>query len=158
MAVILEKAVEADVPVLFAMQLAAFTPLLEKYQDYETSPAAETSERLLERINNLQGSFYKILAAGQTVGAINVKWKEENRFWIGPIFVLPEYQGQGFAQSALCQVESLYPTAVSWDLFTLLEEEGNCYLYEKLGYRKTDEIKKINELATLVRYRKHTFY
>ena len=157
MAVILEKAVEADVPVLFAMQLASFTPLLEKYQDYETSPAAETIGRLAGRVNNPQGSFYKILAAGQTAGAINVKWKEENRFWIGPLFVLPEYQGQGFAQSAICQVESLYPTAESWELFTLLEEQGNCYLYEKLGYRKTGKIKKLNNRATLVHYRKNTF-
>jgi len=42
----------------------------------------------------------------------------------------------------------------NWELDTILEEAGNCYLYEKMGYRKTDKVEKINEKMTLVFYKK----
>ncbi len=34
------------------------------------------------------------------------------------------------------------------------KEAGNCYLYEKMGYQKTEKIEKINDRMTLVFYRK----
>jgi GNAT superfamily N-acetyltransferase len=152
--VTLEKAAVRDAPVLFNMQKTAFTPLLEKYRDYETSPANETIERLISRITQRQGSFLKIFADGQLAGAINVKWKEKNRFWISPIFILPAYQGHGIAQEAIRHVELLFPQAASWELSTLLEEQGNCYLYEKMGYIQTGKIEQLNEQATLVYYKR----
>ncbi len=44
--------------------------------------------------------------------------------------------------------------ATDWQLETILQEEGNCYLYEKMGYRRTGETEVINERMTLVNYRK----
>ena len=35
-----------------------------------------------------------------------------------------------------------------------LQEQKNCYLYEKLGYRKTGKTQIINEKLTLVFYEK----
>ena len=35
-----------------------------------------------------------------------------------------------------------------------LQEEGNCHLYEKLGYYRTGHTEKINDVMTLVFYRK----
>ncbi|MGI2328266.1 GNAT family N-acetyltransferase [Planococcus sp. YIM B11945] len=150
----LEKADASDSPVLHEMQKAAFWPLLEKYKDVETSPAAETLERVTSRITHREGVFCKIWADGKLAGAINIKWKEDERFWIGPLFVLPEYQGKGIAQEAMRQAEVQHPQAKSWELATLLEERGNCYLYEKMGFSKTGKYEKLNHLATLVYYRK----
>ena len=42
----------------------------------------------------------------------------------------------------------------NWELETILQEKGNCYLYEKMGYRATGKIEKINENMSLVYYRK----
>lgn len=39
-------------------------------------------------------------------------------------------------------------------LDTILQEKGNCYLYEKMGYRKTGKTEKINDRLTLVFYEK----
>ena len=40
------------------------------------------------------------------------------------------------------------------DLETILQEKGNCYLYEKLGYHQTGKTEQINERMTIVFYEK----
>ena len=150
----LERAIESDAQSIFNMQVNAFTPLLERYQDFKTSPAAETIERTITRINNPNGGFYKIMLDNQLVGAICVFWKEKSQFWISPMFILPEYQEQGIAQKSLVKLEEIFPHATTWELATILEEKGNCYLYEKMGFTKTGVTKKLNSSATLVFYMK----
>jgi hypothetical protein len=39
-------------------------------------------------------------------------------------------------------IEEKYKSKIGWKLDTILQEEGNCYLYEKIGYRKTGKIEK----------------
>ncbi|WP_399631956.1 GNAT family N-acetyltransferase [Sporosarcina sp. SG10008] len=154
MEVTLEKANEFDAQSLFDIQVNAFLPLLEVYKDYNTNPANETIERMITRINNTSGGVYKIKSDTILVGAISIWWKEETEFWISPMFIQPKYQGQGIAQKAISQIEGLFPQAVSWELATIAEEKRNCYLYEKMGFIKTGETKKINDSTTLIYYKK----
>ncbi|MDY0404863.1 GNAT family N-acetyltransferase [Virgibacillus sp. 179-BFC.A HS] len=153
MGVSLAKATESDARSIFEMQVKAFTPLLEKYEDYETNPANETIDRVIKRINRSNGCFYKILADNKLVGAMCVFWKDR-QFWISPMFILPAYQGRGIAQKAIILLEEMFPQATSWELPTIMEERGNCYLYEKMGYNQTGTSKKINNNTTLIFYRK----
>ncbi|MCD4646216.1 MULTISPECIES: GNAT family N-acetyltransferase [Bacillus cereus group] len=151
----LEKAVETDAEIIFEIQTKAFIPLLEKYKDYDTNPANETIDRVITRINNPYGGFYKIIVDNTTVGAICVFWKEgTTQFWISPMFILPEFQGQGIAQKAIILTEKMFPYATSWELATILEEKRNCYLYEKMDYIKTGLKKRLNDHTTLVFYKK----
>ncbi|MDF2700923.1 MAG: acetyltransferase family protein [Haloplasmataceae bacterium] len=155
MEISLEKAINTDAQEIFEIQFKAFMPLLEKYKDYNTNPANETIERVLTRINNPDGGFYKILFGDVLVGAICVFWRERTQFWISPMFVLPEYQGKGIAQKAIRSIEMLFSQATTWELRTILQEERNCYLYEKLGYKQLEDWKlSLNEKATLVHYTK----
>ena len=59
MEVTLEKAIESDAQSIYDIQVNAFTPLLEVYKDYNINPANETIERMITRINNPSGGFYK---------------------------------------------------------------------------------------------------
>ncbi len=155
MEVRLEKAVESDVDLIFEIQVKAFLPLLEKYQDFDTNPANETIERVIKRIVNPQGGFYKILQGKTVVGAICVFWKEhKGHFWISPMFILPEHQGKGIAQKSISLVMDLFPEAKTWELATILEESRNCYLYEKMGFTKTGVQKNLNDHTTLVLYKR----
>lgn len=95
----------------------------------------------------------KILVDDINVGAIYVI-KKESSHWISPMFILPEYQGKGIAQKVIMSVEKMFIDATSWELATILEEERNCYLYEKMGYVKTSVAKKINKDTTLIFYKK----
>ena len=40
------------------------------------------------------------------------------------------------------------------DLNTILQEKGNRYLYEKLGYHQTGKAEQINDKMTIVFYEK----
>ncbi|MDE6739198.1 MAG: GNAT family N-acetyltransferase, partial [Lachnospiraceae bacterium] len=72
---------------------------------------------------------------------------------ISPLFILPEFRGQGIAQKAIRMCEELHGSE-GWELETIRQEPKNCYLYEKMGYRRTGEEKLINEKLTLVFYEK----
>ncbi|AJD92870.1 acetyltransferase [Jeotgalibacillus malaysiensis] len=150
----LVKAVEADAEEILHAQVESFSELLKRYQDTDTNPANETVDRVLARINRPDGALYKVMMDGRLAGAICIYWKEEGHFWISPMFIRPSFQSRGIAQQVIFQVEKLYPVAVSWELATILEEEKNCYLYEKAGYLKTGVSKRLNDYATLVYYKK----
>lgn len=154
MKVRLVKATESDAESIFDIQVKVFTPLLKKYNDYDSNPANETIDRVVQRINRSNGDFYKILADGEIVGAINIFCKEDVHFWISPMFILPSYQGKGIAQETINLIEKMFPEAASWELATILEETRNCYLYEKMGYSKTGVSKNINDKTTLIFYKK----
>ena len=76
------------------------------------------------------------------------------KFIISLLAVLPQYQGQGIAQQALSVIENLHKDVDRWFLDTILQEPGNCHLYEKLGYRRSGKIEIINDKMTLVFYEK----
>lgn len=144
---------------LHAMQVEAFRELLEKYQDYDTSPANERVEKVEERLKHKFTFFYFICVGKQKVGAVRVidtKEAGKNKR-ISPIFILPEFQGKGIAQKAIRLCEEIHGIE-SWELDTILQEERNCHLYEKMGYRQTGKTEAINEKLTLVFYEKSTKY
>lgn len=142
-----------DAPEIHAMQLRAFFPLYMKYRDDETSPAMEPVEKVRARLAQQETSFFFIDCAGRHVGAIRVQ-KRGDACRISPVFILPEDQGQGYAQQALHLVEQCFPDARCWRLDTILQEPGNCHLYEKLGYVRTGRYHDVNERMTLVDYEK----
>ena len=151
----LKRASIRDAQRIWEMQKAAFAELLSRYEDFDTNPGAEPVEKVEMRLLQPFTYFYEIIADGETVGAIRVvDLKDGSRKRISPLFILPQYRGRGYAQKAMLQAENLHG-ADNWSLGTILEEAENCYLYEKMGYRKTGETKKINDKMTLVFYVKN---
>lgn len=148
------RATVDDAETIWKMQTAAFAEMLEKYKDYETSPANEPLEKTIKRLNSPSAYFYFICAGGESVGAVRVIDKKDGGDKrISPIFIMPEHRGNGFAQAAIRAVEENHG-AKGWELDTILQEEGNCRLYEKMGYVKTDRLHRVNDKMTLVFYKK----
>lgn len=154
MTVVLRRAEERDVPLLWEMQVKAFAPLLKRYEDYSTNPACEEESAVRNRFHQAYTDYYLILSDDEAVGGVRVVRREGGKCRISPLFVVPEHQGRGIAQAAMKQLEALYPGA-RWELNTILQETCNCHLYEKLGFCRTGEYEKINEKMTLVYYRKY---
>lgn len=150
----LRLAAEADAPMIHAMQLRAFMPLYEKYRDHETSPATESVDRVRARILDPLSKYWIITADGEPAGAIRVQKTGGDSCRISPIFVLPEFQGRGIAQQAMRLAEGEFPEARRWTLDTILQEKGNCRLYEKMGYVRTGDAHEINGRMTLIDYAK----
>lgn len=155
MSVTLHRAGLGDAEKLWKMQLEAFAALYEKYGDTDTSPGAEPLEKVEARLRQPFTYFYFIRDGAETVGAIRVVDRGEAELpkRVSPIFILPRYRGKGYAQQAIRTAESIHGSA-NWTLDTILQEKGNCHLYEKLGYRQTGETKVINGKMTLVFYEK----
>ena len=140
---------------IHAMQVEAFKELLEKYQDFDTSPANENMEKVEARLKQDFTFYYFICIGQQKVGAIRIVDKKEvgKNKRISPIFILPEFQGKGIAQKVIRLCEEAHGGG-NWELDTILQEPKNCHLYEKMGYRQTGKTEVINERLTLVYYEK----
>lgn len=144
-----------DAENLWKMQIAAFQELYDKYQDSETSPATETLEKAIIRLEQPFTYYYYIKVEDSVVGAMRViDHKEDGKYkFLSPIFIMKEFRGRGYAQQAIRLAEKIHGSS-GWELDTILQEKGNCYLYEKMGYKLTGEAKVVNERMTLVFYRK----
>ena len=147
------KATLDDAEFIWKMQKESFASLLEKYQDFDTSPAAEPLEKMVYRLEQPQTYYYMIEADGEIAGAIRIVDEKDGktRKRISPLFVLPQFQNRGIAQQAILEVEKIHGSE-NWELDTILQEKGNCHLYEKMGYTKTEKTTKINDKLTLVFY------
>lgn len=144
-----------DAEELHAMQIESFRKLLDKYQDFDTNPGNETIEKIEFRLRQDFTYYYFIWLGSHKVGAIRIVDQKEDGVnkRISPIYILPEFRGQGIAQKAIQMCEEIHGHE-GWELGTILQEPKNCYLYEKMGYRRTGEEKVINERLTLVFYEK----
>ena len=150
----LVRAAEEDAGFARAMQQEAFAALLERYQDHDMSPATESLEKIRWKITHPGSYYYFIQVAGRTVGAIRVlDRKDGSGKRISPLYILPEHQGKGYAQAAMLEAERIHG-ADHWQLDTIGQEAGNCYLYEKMGYRQTGRRTVIKENMTIVDYEK----
>lgn len=153
MEISLRKATLGDAELIWQMQVAAFQPLLDKYQDYDYSPAVEKTERTVQRLQEPITDYYLIFLNDAPIGGVRI-CRFDGLCKLKQLFILPEHQNQRYAQQAIRSVEALYPASVRWELDTIPQEEKLCHLYEKMGYRKTGAIRPIKEGMDLVFYAK----
>ena len=150
----LVRADVSDCEKIWSMQTEAFRDLLETYQDYDTNPGNESKERVKAKLSEEFTYFYFIYDGDDMVGAIRVVDKKDGRRKkIAPIFIMKEYRNRGLAQQAFEAVEKIHGSD-NWKLDTILQEAGNCHLYEKLGYSRTGRVENINERMDIVYYEK----
>lgn len=151
----LEEVRDEEIPLLHGMQVESFLPLYEKYRD-ACSPAIEPIEKLRARAAAAGRKYYFIVKDGARVGAINIGSRQspegDLEFRISPLFVLPRYQRQGIGYAAIRKAFALHPKAPCWRLETILQEPGNCRLYERCGFVRTGDEQVINDKMTLISY------
>lgn len=137
---------------VYDIQRRAYAPLYHKYHD-DGNPYLESKETVFAKYTNALTEGYVFFENDIPVGAVRVIQRGDT-CKISALAVLPDYQGRKIAQTALPEIEKLYPNVRRWKLDTLLQEAGNCHLYEKLGYVRTGVPTVINDKLTLVGYEK----
>ena len=151
--VTLRKAEMEDCPSLHRIQVKAFAPLLARYQDFASSPAAESTDDIRRRFAQPFTDYYLICLEGEKIGVLRVcDFGQECK--ISPICILPQHQGRGYAREAMLLAETLYPKAVRWTLDTIAQEPRLCEFYESLGYVPTGRMKHIKSGMDLKFYQK----
>lgn len=149
------QAESADCISIHRLQVEAFQDLLEKYNDPDINPGAESIENIYEKFNRPNNIYYKILSNNEMIGAIRVIISEEDReARISPIFIATNFEGKGVCQKAILELEKLQSGIRKWKLDTILEEQKLNHLYEKLGYKKTGRIEEVKENMHIVSYEK----
>ncbi len=154
MRISLKKANPNQYEEIYAMQIISFRDLLEKYEDYETSPGTESVEAIAEKIKQDHTDYYFIALEDRNIGAIRVVKLSAKECRIAPMFILPENQGNGYAKHVLRQAECLYPEVKIWKLDTIKQENKLCHLYESMGYKLTGKEDNIKKGMTIVYYQK----
>ena len=150
MSITLEKATESDMKEIWKMQVEAFKSLLVKYQDYDMSPATESYENVLNKYKQPWTCYYFIIKNNEKVGAVRVIDKKDgSRKRISPIWIMPVFRNQGLGQLAIRELEKIYGSH-HWRLDTILQEQGNIYLYEKIGYKRIGDIENIKDGMDIV--------
>lgn len=95
MSVTLRKAERADLQKIWEMQVEAFKGLLEVYQDYDMSPAAESIDKIVARFEQPWTTYFFIEAEGTEVGVVRVVDKKDgSRKRISPIWIMKEFRGK----------------------------------------------------------------
>ena len=150
----LKSATIEDSEKIYKMQIIGFKALLEKYQDYDTNPGAETLEGVKKRFALDAVDQYFITLQDEDIGYIRIVHMGEGTYKLSQLFILPGYQNNGYAQAAIIQAELLYPDAKKWILDTIKQETKLCRLYEKLGYKLTGVEKNVKPGMDLVDYEK----
>jgi Predicted P-loop ATPase fused to an acetyltransferase len=154
MEITLKKAAIQDCEQIHQMQIAGFKALLDKYQDFDASPGNESLEKIKWRFEYEHIDHYFIQLQNEKIGYIRINRLDESSCRLSQMFVLPEYQGNGYGQQAIAQAELLYPQAKHWILDTIKQEPKLRHFYEKMGYRLTGTEKNIKADMDLVDYAK----
>ena len=86
------------------------------------------------------------------IGYVRVGQRAKGEFSIADLAILPSYQGNGYAQFFITEIEKIYHMAEKWSLVTIKEEAKDCHLYEKLGYVQKHVLEEVNENMHFVLY------
>ena len=132
----------------------AYLPLLEKYHDKKENPANKTTEDIEYDLMRNNSDAYLLMLNKKPIGYVRVGQRTKGEFSIADLAIIPQYQGNGYAQFFLKEIEKLYPMAEKWSLVTIKEEEKDCHLYEKLGYVQKNILQEVNEDMHFVLYEK----
>ena len=154
MEISLVKADMDDCQLIHEMQAKSYQELLDKYQDFDTNPGAEPLERIEWRMALDIVDHYFICFGSKKVGSLRVVKLDNDVFRLGSIFILPKYQGNGYAKQAILKAEKLYLNAKKWALTTIKQEAKLRHLYESLGYVATGQEEQIHDGMIIVYYQK----
>lgn len=93
MQVELKLAKQTEAAEILTLQKIAFRDMLQRYQDYDTSPANQTLEQMQQRCSQKDRKYYFIDVNDIHVGVLSVTDRKGGSLKrLSPIFVLPQFR------------------------------------------------------------------
>jgi len=135
-----------DAATILALQKLAYESEALLYDDWTLPPLTQTLPGLLDEF--AASVFLKAMEGDRLVGSVRAR-EAAGLCQIGRLIVDPPVQGRGVGTMLMRQIESIFPQALAFELFTGSRSEGNLRLYERLGYRRNRE-KVLSPAVTLV--------
>ena len=139
MTTLIEHAVPEDAPAIWALQRIAYRSEAILNDDWSIPPLTQTLEALVEEFPRF--TVLKAVAAGELVGTVRARHVQD-ACEIGRLMVHPDMQKRGIGSRLLKAIESAFPEAARFKLFTGGKSERNIRLYQQAGYRitRTEEL------------------
>jgi GNAT superfamily N-acetyltransferase len=131
-------ALAAEVPQAVEVQHHAFTRIaLEMGFDPEyLPPVRETADEVVTLLAERGGRLLVAEAAdGRLVGTVRGIPGRSGTVEVGRLAVEDGWEGRGIGRALMSTLETRFPDAERFELFTGSEAAGPLHLYESLGYR-----------------------
>jgi GNAT superfamily N-acetyltransferase len=136
----------ADAEQLLHLQQLAYQSEAELYGDRTIPPLTQTLSELKDEFSRT--TILKALIDAAIVGSVRAS-ECDGIVSIGRLFVHPSCQHKGIGKQLVSAIESKFPEARSFELFTGSLSEGNIRFYQTMGYRMT-HTKVLSEKVTMV--------
>ncbi len=143
---LIERALESDVPAVLALQRLAFVTEAEIYGDYSIPPLVQSEESLLADFR--RGVVLKAVEGGRIVGTVR-GWCSGQTCHIGRLAVHPECRRRGLGTRLMAAIESAFAGAARFEIFTGGRSDDNIRPYRGLGYAELRR-ERLNDSVWLV--------
>jgi ribosomal protein S18 acetylase RimI-like enzyme len=130
----LERADKRDAPELAAISKRAFHSDQPCGGRGESGPPGYDSPEWQAKMIR-EGLYYKILYEGKMVGGAVVFPQGEGRYYLGRIFIDPQYHRRGIGSQAMDRIFREFPAARTWTLETPPWNTRTAAFYAKLGFQ-----------------------
>jgi ribosomal protein S18 acetylase RimI-like enzyme len=121
-----------DAAEILALQKAAYQSEALLYNSDSIPPLLQTLDEIQSQFATRL--FLKAVEEERIVGSIR-GYQDGTTCHIERLFVEPERRGRGIGSGLLEAIESHFPQAERFELFTGHKSESNLRLYERAGYR-----------------------
>lgn len=135
-----------DAQNILTLQHLAYQTEAAIYDDDTLSPLLDALDNVTACFENRQ--FLKAVADDRIVGSVRA-FQEGETCFVERLIVHPDLRRQGIGTALLRRIETLFPTARRFELFTGHKSESNIRLYERLGYRAYRQ-EPVNQKVSLV--------
>ena len=159
--------IKATVPeealLLSEIQKQAFLPLYDRYHD-DGNPCLRGVEDVANRLNSPFFRYFTIFEDEEIVGGVLYKCKgkgpffeklKEGEYYLQRIYIKPERQCQGIAQTAILLCEKEFPDAKLFSVDFPEDLVKNRRCYEKVGFRDTGKRLEADPGLILACFEKH---
>jgi ribosomal protein S18 acetylase RimI-like enzyme len=148
--VLIQPAQPQDAADILALQKLAYQSEAAIYGDSSIAPLTQTLEEMGADLAHQ--TCLKATVDGRIVGSVRANLKE-GTCYVGRLIVHPGVQNQGLGTRLMAEIESAFPGAARFELFTGHRSERNLYLYRKLGYRPCKQ-ERVSDALTLIHLEK----
>jgi ribosomal protein S18 acetylase RimI-like enzyme len=137
-----------DAAAILALQRLAYQSEARLYNDWSLPPLTQSLESLVEECAT--SVVLKAVMSDQIIGSVRAKIIN-SVCEIGRLVVHPDHQCRGLGSNLLKSIESRFPAASKFELFTGSKSQANIRLYERHGYKviRNEEITSAISLTFL---------
>lgn len=143
---VIDRALEPDVPALLSLQRHAFATEAALYGDHSIPPLTETEDALRAELR--RAVVLKAVLGGGLAGAVRGR-RDGDICHVARLAVRSDQRRRGIGAALMAAIESEFPDVRRFELFTGHRSEGNLRLYRGLGYRELRR-ERLSDSVTLV--------